>query len=158
MRKKVFIYITILFCFTAQSQKNLNTVISIDDKIAASYNVENVHLIFSNEDVLVSYESGRVIINDDDYNKFMNYDDESIIILKLDYNQECPYYHKHTYEISIEKKFLTQQYFNISIYNYKNYPNLFGKKEGYGFEFKSPIISQSLPKNKKKHIIPICKD
>lgn len=158
MKKIILIYfIGIFFCFKLRAQVHLNTVISIDDKVTASYNIKNVQLILHKDNISLIYESGRLILKEDDYNFFINYNEDENVILKFSYIQECPFYKEYLYEILIKKKFITEQYFNLTIYNFENYPGLFTKNKGYDFEFKSPIISKSLPKNNKKHIMPVCR-
>lgn len=157
MKRFLLIYITVIICSKLQAQKVLNTVISIDDKVMASYNIAKVQLISFKDTLTAEYESGRIILTDKDYETFSKYRREDIIVMKINYQQHCPLPKEYIYEISIKIDLLNQRYFNIAIYNFENYPNLFAKNEGYGFEFNSPLISQSLPRNKKKHIIPFCK-
>jgi len=148
---------TLLIFNKMKSQNEINTVISIDDKVAASYNIGNAYLTFSNDTIYMEYESGRFRMEQNDYTKFSGYDEHSDVVLKFDYQQYCPQHKKFTYSISLEAILLKQRYFNISVYNFENYPNLFRNNHDYGFEFTSPVINQVLAKRNRRHIIPRCR-
>ena len=141
-RYVVILYLSMLLCFEGEAQKNVNFIISIDEKINVQITrLRLVALIDENikETYLVSYVPGNLSLSDSDYERLLD-PRISKIYLAFDYNDESSKGGNINYEIDFKKGWLNHHYFILYIYNLskKKYRRMFRSSDSkfvYEFDF-----------------------
>lgn len=142
-----------------QAQKNINIIISIDDRVVAG-SLSGIQLIaFLGSDslrtVTANYYPGNLSLSETDYNHLLDTSVKSVF-LAFNYIEHCKNNQKtYHYEIDLQKGWLTHYYYVLRIYNTdkSKYKKLFTPLEGksYTYEYDYPGGSIKRIMKKKKN-------
>lgn len=148
--RNLFSVFLVVLSFNAHAQKNIYVLLNIDDISIEPTFISNVLLKVDNKDLALKYRMGRLEISDVDYNLLKTFSLGMRVTLCYTYTSTCPTQNLYNYSIEIDLNYLFQDYLILRVFNFKNYPKVFVRNEGYGVEFLSPIGSTLLPKRIKK--------
>ncbi len=145
--KNLMSFCVLLSCLRGVSQEKLHILVTVDDIVTGSYNLSDSYLVIEKDTIALKYEMGRFEISNMD--RLKKRGKQSKICLNFRYYATCPHPRSYNYNITLDSSLILQEYLLLKVYNFANYPNVFAKNIGYGYEYISPIGSETLPKNKR---------
>ncbi|ANH81954.1 hypothetical protein A8C56_14135 [Niabella ginsenosidivorans] len=154
--KKIIAYslALLLSCIRLNAQKNIDLIISIDEKIVSSISGLNFIAVTLNgeERIQADYYPGHLSLSDSDYNKLLDTVTRTVYI-SFDYTeQQNTKQHLYHYQIDLKKGWLKHYYYILSIYNMtkRKYRDMFSTAMPYVYEFEYPGGATKLVRKKSK--------
>jgi len=145
--------ITILFFSFAKTEtyknENIKVLITIDNNPLVQLK-DLKFIVNETGEIIVKYDLGRINLTENDLVKLKR--SEKVRFVFSYYIGKCNIKERN-YDIGIKTNLLFQGYLYLRIYNFEFYPRLFIKNTGYGFEFDSPLRSESLPTRRRENVI-----
>lgn len=146
--KKFFLIILLFLCFDIYSQQTLNVLLTINNKTVTSTDIVDASLIIDKDTIGLNYEMGRFELSLEDYKIVKSVANKKDVCLVIEYSDFLDNYVKKEFKICFNVELLLQRYFFLKVYDFTQFPKHFVKKNGYGFEYLSPIETKELIKKK----------
>lgn len=150
MKNKLFLLLLLLVIPNSVfGQKALYILLSIDSNIVEPTFISNSKIEIDNKVFNLNYKMGRFDISEEGYSFLIKSAQQINAKISFDYISLCPIQTKYSYSFNVKGSFFLQEYLLLKFYNFNKYPNQFAKNTGYGYEFTSPLGSESIPRKKK---------
>lgn len=144
------ILVSFVISIDSFAQNQIYTILTIDDVNIEPTFISNSILKVDNHEMKLTYKVGRFEITSNEYEMLKKIDStDKDAILSFVFTNNCSK-KDYTYKIQLNLSLFLQEYLLLKIYNFHLYPNIFIKNTGYGFEYISPVISESLPRKTKQ--------
>lgn len=145
----VIILIGIIRSFGQDMERRINLVISIDGNMVRSIINASI-LIDNNQHIELGYIPGELILNNDDFEKFINSNSHDLIFDYYEYAGKKQLLHH--YEIELKKVWFEQSYIVLRIYNMDKKKNkkIFYPLQGKEYTYEIDLPSNSITRIKKK--------